>query len=406
MVQAKARRYQEMDALRGLGASSVALSHFLIAFVVEPQWHEGKLKMIAYWLGMVFYGGHSALPFFFMLSGFVLALPAVNNKPQSYSVFITRRGFRLYVPYVVALAIAILGNSRWHGPLYLTSWVNQTWPWPGHVDKHQVLQHLLIFGPVHWAQFNTAFWTLIVSLRLSVVFPVLCYMVLRTRPLVSTLAVAFTAFVVTWYQLHGVINSYTMTLHMTGFFIVGILLARYKDEVFAWASALSERRKTVYLFVALFVYWYSGMLLQLFWKHNVSSVNFRLVVFDWAIASGSIMILILSIEFKPLSRILMSRFPQFMGRICYSVYLMHGTVLFVLLYTLSHKWPPLAIFLVYVPSVLCASSLFHYTIEKPSMNFGRSITKSTPQSNILTTAEAHASWVMEHDSPGSLRRGV
>jgi peptidoglycan/LPS O-acetylase OafA/YrhL len=118
------------------------------------------------------------------------------------------------------------------------------------------------------------------------------------------------------------------------------------------------------------------------------------------------MILILSIEFKPLSRILMARFPQFMGRICYSVYLMHGTVLFVLLYTLSHKWPPLAIFLVYVPSVLSASSLFHYTIEKPSMNFGRSITKSTPQSNILTTAEAHASWVMEHDSPGSLRRGV
>jgi peptidoglycan/LPS O-acetylase OafA/YrhL len=386
MVQSKAIRYQEMDALRGLGACSVALSHFLIAFVVDPQWHEGKLKMIVYWAGMVFYGGHSALPLFFMLSGFVLALPAVNNKPQSYPVFITRRVFRLYVPYLVALGIAILANFRWHGPLHLTSWVNQTWFGP--VDRHQVLQHVLIVGPLHWAQFNTAFWTLIVSMRVSIFFPVLCFLVLRARPLVSILAAAFAAFVVTWYQLHGGLNTYTMTLHVASFFIIGILLARFKDKIFAWASALSERRKTVYLFIALFVYWYSGMLLQIFWKRHISSVNFRLVVFDWAIALGSTMILILSVGFRPLSRFLMSGFPQFMGRICYSVYLIHGTVLFVLLYTLSHKLPPLVIFLIYVPAVLCASSLFHYTIEKPSMNFGRSITKRTPETNVLATAEA------------------
>jgi peptidoglycan/LPS O-acetylase OafA/YrhL len=294
--------------------------------------------------------------------------------------------FRLYVPYVVALAIAILANFRWHGPLALTPWVNQTWPGP--VDKYEVLQHLLIVGPVHWARFNTAFWTLIVSMRISIFFPVLCYLVLRTRPLVSILAAAFTAFVVTWYQLHGGLNTYAMTLHVTGFFIMGILLARYRDEVFAWASALSERRKAVYLSIALFVYWYSGMLLQLFWKRHVSSWNFRLVVFDWAIALGSTMLLILSVGFKPLSRILMWRLPQFMGKICYSVYLIHGTVLFVLLYTLSHKLPPLAIFFIYVPSVLCASSLFHYTIEKPSMNFGRSIAKRPPETNVLATAEA------------------
>jgi peptidoglycan/LPS O-acetylase OafA/YrhL len=112
-------------------------------------------------------------------------------------------------------------------------------------------------------------------------------------------------------------------------------------------------------------------------------------VFDWAIALGSIMLLILSVGFKPLSRVLMGRFPQFLGKICYSVYLIHGTVLFVLLYTLSHKLLPLAIFFIYVPSVLCASSLFHYMIEKPSMNFGRSITKRSPETNVLATAEAN-----------------
>lgn len=387
MVQAKATRYQELDALRGLGACSVAMSHFLIAFVVEPQWHQGKLKVIAYWLGMIFYGGHSALPLFFMLSGFVLALPAVNNKPQSYSVFITRRAFRLYVPYVVALAIAILANFHWHGPLGLTHWASQTWAGP--VNRHQVLQHLLIVGPLNWTEFNTAFWTIIVSLRISIFFPILCYLVLRTRPLVSILATVFAASVVIWYQLHGGLNTYTITLHVAGFYIVGILLARYKDEVFAWASALSVRRKTVYLALALFVYWYGALLIQFIWEHTVPNWNIRLVVLDWAIVPGAIMILILSMGFKPLSRILMSRFPQFMGRICYSIYLMHGTVLFMLLYTLSHKLPPLVIFLIYIPSVLCASTLFHYTIEKPSMNFGRSITRRTVEAKVLATVETY-----------------
>jgi peptidoglycan/LPS O-acetylase OafA/YrhL len=251
-----------------------------------------------------------------------------------------------------------------------------------------VLQHLLIVGPLHWAQFNTAFWTLIVSMRISIFFPILCYLVLRSKPLVSILAAASCASVVTWYQLHGGLNTYTITLHVTGFFIIGILMARFKDTLFGWASALSERRKAAYLVIAFFIYWYSGIALRLFCKRYISSAISGLVVFDWAIAVGSIMLLILSVRFSPFSRFLMSRIPQFLGKICYSVYLLHGTVLFVLLYTLSHKLPPFVIFLIYVPSVLCVSSLFHYAIEKPSMNFGRSITRRTPETTVLQTAEA------------------
>ncbi len=381
-----AGRYRELDALRGLGACSVALSHFLMSFVVEPEWHQGKLKMISYCLGMVIYGGHSALPLFFMLSGFVLSLPSAKGRPQSYSVFITRRFFRLYVPFVVALAIAVAANVRWHGSIGLTHWVNQTWAAP--VDQHQVVQHLLIVGPVNWQQFNTAFWTLIVSLRISILFPLLCYLVLRTKPWVSILAIVASASVVTWCQFHVIYNTYMITLHVAGFFIAGILLARYKDVLFGWASALSERRKLLYLCIALPVYWYSGMLLQLFWKHVVSSWNFRMEVYDWALACGSAMILLLSPTFKPLSNFLMSAIPQFLGKICYSIYLMHGTVLFILLYTLSHRLRPIEIVLIYIPSVLCVSSLFHYMIEKPSMEFGRTITKQRPKTNVPAPAEA------------------
>ena len=44
--------------------------------------------------------GPEAVILFFVLSGFVLSLPAVNGRPQTYPTFITRRIFRIYVPYL------------------------------------------------------------------------------------------------------------------------------------------------------------------------------------------------------------------------------------------------------------------------------------------------------------------
>ena len=345
MVEAKSRRYRELDALRGLGACTVASSHFLLCFLsIPPQWHESKLRAIEYWLGLVLFGGHSALPLFFMLSGFVLALPACNGKAQSYSVFITRRTFRLYLPYIVGLAIAVLGNKIWYGPLHMSSWVNLTWS--RRVSWHLVLQHLLIFGQFNWAAFNTAFWTLVVSLRLSVIFPLLCFFVLRTRPVVSVLGIVSIVSFITWTQIHGVLNTYTETVHVMGFYIAGILFARYRHELLGWAAGLTARKKSLYLFLSLSVYWYGTRALELFLKNVLKIGHSSWMEFDWLTAAASILLMMLSIEFEPLSRFLLSSFPQFMGKICYSVYLIHGTVLWILLYMVSGRVSPVFLYLI------------------------------------------------------------
>ncbi len=389
VVEAKSRRYRELDALRGLGACTVASSHFLLSFLsAPPEWHESRFRTIEYWIGVIVFGGHSALPLFFMLSGFVLALPACNGRPQSYSVFLTRRTFRLYAPYVVGLAIAVLGNKIWYGPLHLNSWVNLTWS--RRVSWHLVLQHLLIFGQFNWAGFNTAFWTLVVSLRISVIFPLLCYFVLRTKPVVSILSIVSIGTVLTWIQIHGGLNTYTSTLHVMGFYIAGILFARYRSVLLGWAAALSTRKKAIYFTLALLVYWYGQRIAELIWKNTTKTPVYGMEL-DWITALGSILLMALSIEFEPVSKFLLSSFPQFMGKICYSVYLVHGTVLWILLFTLSGKISPVLLYLMYFPIVLGVSTIFHYAVEKPSMEFGREVTRSKSTSPAAVFAPANAS---------------
>jgi len=384
MAQSTEVRYRELDALRGIGAISVMLGHFMVAFHTESQvWHKPILEMIPYCLGLVVYGGHSAVLFFFMLSGFVLSLPAVNHAPQTYGVFITRRIFRLYVPYLMALTLSIIGNLYWHGPLELTPWADHTWSQTVHARA--VVEHVLLIGQFDSAQFNTALWTLNILLRLSIFFPILCWFVLRVRPWVSLVTALLIPAVSTYLQARFGLNSYILTLHATGYFIIGILLARYKDRLFSWAANLSTPMASGYLAAALVMYWWGSLVLQLIVKLALQH-NPRFLGFDMVIGLGAAMLMIFSVGFKPLSTLLKSKIPQFLGRISYSIYLIHSTVLFALLHALSRRVSMSVLFLSYVSTVVAVSMIFHFAVETPCMEYGRSITRCKSAEIALATA--------------------
>ena len=67
--------------------------------------------------------GAEAVILFFVLSGFVLSLPAVDGRPQSYFTFVTRRIFRIYVPYLAALAVSVAAAFCLHGSATGSNWV-------------------------------------------------------------------------------------------------------------------------------------------------------------------------------------------------------------------------------------------------------------------------------------------
>jgi peptidoglycan/LPS O-acetylase OafA/YrhL len=128
--------------------------------------------------------------------------------------------------------------------------------------------------------------------------------------------------------------------------------------------------------VALFLYWYGTLAAMLALKYGFKVADFKLIGYEWVSGLGALMLIILGLGFLPFSEFLLSKIPQFLGRISYSVYLIHGTILFALLYLLSKSAPPILILLIYIPTVLLGSALMYRFVEKPAMSFGHRITSS------------------------------
>lgn len=377
MGPSSGKRLGELDALRGLAAFTVILGHFAAAYSADENviWHGSKRGLLIFGASRVVTSGHQAVLLFFLLSGLVLALPTVNNKPQSYGVFITRRVFRIYVPYLAALALAVLGNLIWHGSLGLNDWADQTWRQPVHWGA--VMQHVLFIGQYDPTQFNTAFWTLVVEMRISILFPFICLLVLRARPWIAVLTVVAVSIGATILQRTIGLNAFEQNCHYAGFFVIGILLARYHTPLVERVSHLSNRVAWELMALCLLLYFYGALFAQVIAKVFFKVHSPGLIGFDWISGFGAVMMIVLGLAFLPFSRFLMSMIPQFLGRISYSTYLLHGTVLFALLHLFNHRLPPMVILFIYVPLVLVASTFFYRWVEKPAMDLGRQITTPT-----------------------------
>lgn len=354
------RRLPELDSLRGIAAVSVMLYHFF------RLWETGDFSTIQkatiLWPLRIVFLGDEAVLLFFLLSGFVLAMPAIHGKAQPYGVFMTRRIFRIYIPYLTALVLAVLGASIFHGPLPLSAWSNATWSRP--VDPGLVLQHILLLGHYDHTQFNTSFWSLIHVMRIALVFPFLCALTLRIKPRYSLgLAAAFCLISglldLRWPRYHGAF----LTIQLLAFTVAGILLAKHKERIAACYRSVGRRAHIAFAGACISLYCYGSLLAG---AHSGLAA-------DWLPAAGASGIIVVALNSSPARRALLARPIQFLGRISYSVYLLHGTILFALVHMLNPRLPLFAILPLYLAITLLASAGFYSLVEMPAMNAGRRI---------------------------------
>lgn len=151
-------RFQQLDSLRGLAAVLVIINHYLL---MSHSPHEA----------IVHFSPHGSVPLFFLLSGLVLAVPYLQGKQETYAKFLVRRFLRIYCPYLYGLMLSVAGAALFHHALGWGAWADQTWSHP--VSGDLVLSHVLLVGNYECAQFNTAFWSLVQEMRISLCFPFL-----------------------------------------------------------------------------------------------------------------------------------------------------------------------------------------------------------------------------------------
>ncbi len=382
----KPARFVELDALRGLAALLVVLHHLRLLWETDAQPTFRGLRLL---LSSLNPAGNASVILFFVLSGFVLSLPAISGRPQSYLTFVIRRVFRIYVPYLAALAAAVAGAYWLHGIITGSAWFHTMWSEP--VDWRLVLQHVLFIGAYSTAQFDNPIWSLVHEMRISLIFPLLCAVVLRLKSkwaFVVALAMSALAgliqkppFMVNW--------PIAVSVHYAGLFVFGITLARERNHLGAWFLRWPGR------FIAVLI----GLMLPFLALYSLDSYGSSNSIEtalphasnylrDWVIALCAGGLMIISISSAACKRVLSWAPIHFLGQVSYSLYLWHVIVLLYCVHLLYGKIPLPAILLLVLVLSLAVSWCSYHWIEKPSMELGRKLSGPRRHSPAEATATA------------------
>ncbi len=315
-----------------------------------------------------FVSGHESVIFFFLLSGFVLSLPLLHGRNQPYSVFLRRRILRIYGPYLGALALSLVGCTMWNNQLGTTGWAAKTWYVP--VRLESIVDHVLFIGNYDYSQYNTAFWSLVYEMRISIIFPLLFVIAnkLKTRYTVLTIGI---------FTLIGVRPSpdhkFLITFEYAGVFLVGALLAKNLSSLKSLYGLLSMKMRAL-LAIASFSLYIGG--------HHIVNIGPLWHLGDMPIALGAAGLLLIGLNSAMACRVLNTPVLTFLGRISYSFYLVHGTILFAMAAILEGRVSGAVFLLMYLPTAILISWGFYIAVEKPFMAMSQKVGKHPPSSAV------------------------
>ncbi|MES5896735.1 acyltransferase family protein [Bacillus cereus group sp. RP43] len=371
------RHLVQLDSLRGMAAMTVVFGHLLYIY---PYFEPNTSKSMDYfWLNIVKYSplhiifdGHAAVILFFVLSGFVLALPYYReNFRLQYIPYVVRRFFRIYVPYIITLIFASLlaspfiGNSLQGGSNFVTR------IWSTEIGIQDILNHIFLIGSYDTKQLNPVIWSLIHEMRISIIFPFIMMVVLRFN---WKNVICFAGFlsIISLILLHipilsiGGVTSLGFTIHYIGIFMIGALLAKYYQIIIQWLKEKNTLFKGFLLLLAVCLYSYS------FLFYNVSLAHI-FIIDDWFTVIGAVLFISISLASIRLTNILKWKPIHYIGEISYSLYLVHLPIILFTVHLLDDLIPTSSILLLSFIVSLVFASLSYYFIEIPSTKTGAKI---------------------------------
>ncbi|CAB3762488.1 acyltransferase family protein [Paraburkholderia humisilvae] len=365
MSRSNSQHYHQLDALRGVAALMVVISHFVL--IGPLAWiPRSPIRVIAL--------GHEAVILFFILSGFVLTLQLRSSRGISYKDFLIKRICRIYLPFLVVLVATFwivdavdVKPIKWAG-----EWADGVWSGP--FTGTEITDHLLFIGRYKAGQMIPVIWSLIYELRISLVMPLVVYWVARVSGRVAvSVAVGISLLSFALVLLEGddpnsanFNGDWAMTLHYLGIFIVGAALAVHRATWRRWL--LKEGRTRVVLGASLGLYFVSRSVLSL------TSGAVGQFLFDWLVTAGAAGLICTSLVSATFAAVLEARPIAFLGRISYSLYLTHTIVLLTVLHLMPAENAMWRTILTAAALVIPVATLMHYLVERRTVMLGQFLT--------------------------------
>ena len=371
-------RFDTLDSLRGLATLQVVAAHCLVALpglawlVYEDAGvkKEGLAFLLAYSPIHLFWSATAAVLLFFVLSGFVLSIPWFEkHKPTpSYPVYFIKRLFRLYLPCFVIVVISILGKYFLYDPSQVTeygNWVKNTWSGPiggGEIAGHVFLSNQYINN------INPALWTLPIEIVVSLLLPFFLYGLRRMNAFWSILTVLVypVCFHLANYWGASMLWEGFLVMYWVSFFLMGAMLCKYRKSIMAKIDRLPLPVFILFGSCCLLAYTYeyslwfipSSYLQKL---HRVSHY-----IYAWA-GAGFILIALSKRTYIFFSHPAL----LYLGRISFSLYLVHQVVIVALVHLLPGVLPGYLVILISVVSSLVLAHHYSRLVEQPSAEIAK-----------------------------------
>ncbi len=363
-------RITTLDSLRGLAALTVLFAHCYEVYPEQLRFDVHPAEVSAWAQPWAWFrytplhlltDGQPAVMFFFVLSGFVLTLPFLRGTQPSYPRYLAKRFCRLYPPFAAATFLsAALYILIAPAPIAALGHEFNTESWTENVTDGQVLRHLLMTGMAQDETLDIPMWSLVHELRISIIFPLLVAFAALGAAWGAIGLTALLYLACTYALLHLGEQCATGTTLATGqyilFFVVGIALASRGESWQAALAAAPSRARPLLWLACLAAAMFPGALLP--WSRAV-----------WGAAAVGILTLAMT---SPAAQRALSRPPlHWLGRVSYSLYLVHVPVLLASVHLLYGRLPLPAILAVAVALSLLGAELMFRSIEQPSIRLGR-----------------------------------
>jgi peptidoglycan/LPS O-acetylase OafA/YrhL len=214
-------------------------------------------------------------------------------------------------------------------------------------------------------------WTLVHELRISLVFVFLAPLVIAyPRAACVTALGTFAVLSIRHFTsaLAGVVPdglardvflSFVQTSRYVLFFVFGILIA----SKYSWFARQLDGRPQLTRAAWLIAF---GLL----------AVPYTKGYLELCYAFGALMLIVLCLHSANARRWLNKPLFLWLGKVSYSLYLSHQVVLIALVYTLHDKLPIVVILALVLAISLCLAELMNRTIELPSSELGKRLSRS------------------------------
>jgi len=351
-----------LDSFRGIAAFSVFFSHYYGAFptVTIPRW--ATFSPLSF-----FRDGFGSVAMFFVLSGFVLTFQHFQKDSdfdlrKNLLPFVIARWVRIYLPFLVALFISIgclliFGND--HSLPDANIWFTNIWAEP--LTLNSIAKQAALFVNIPFDPMIPQSWTLSIELLASMLMPFLTLIASKT-------ALGFIFFIILnlkkrWFLFH---------------FAAGILIAKYYSNLEKYSKQIPSLHRVVLFVISLYFYtWYFSR--TEFYAENLAGVVYDHYWYIMGIGSAGIIVLTMGstklknfFEWGPLT---------YLGRISYSIYLIHFIVLktvSVAIFSAGIKYNiaqttsfKIAAMSLTVISVILMAEIFYRFVEVPLIHLGR-----------------------------------